>query len=187
MTPHTFDPDRAEKLEDERRYRWCSLEEFYNLVRPDPTETLADLGSGTGFYTDLVASRIGTVYAVDVQPEMHELYATKGVPPNVKQVTADIADLPFDDDELDGAISTMTYHEFATADSLAEVARVIRPGGKFCVVDWAAAGEGEAGPPHSERIDIGDALSSLSNSGFAIDRATTRTETFVIAARRLSG
>ncbi|WP_139136090.1 class I SAM-dependent methyltransferase, partial [Haladaptatus sp. W1] len=92
-------------------------------------ETVADLGSGTGFYTDDVAS-FGeasnvSVYAVDMQDAMHDYYREKGVPENVALVTATIDDLPFDDDELDAAFSTMTFHEFASEDALAEVGRVL--------------------------------------------------------------
>ena len=183
MTAHTFDPDRADKLEDSARYQWCSLEEFLTLLRPDPHETLADFGSGTGFYTDPVAKRVEMVHAVDIQPEMHDIYRSKGVPGNVTQVTADIADLPFDDNELDGAFSTMTYHEFATEEALHEISRVIRPGGKFCVVDWEKSGAEENGPPAGERKGLGEAITELTENGFIIDNAATRTETFVLSGR----
>jgi hypothetical protein len=126
---HTFDADRAEKLEDEARYRYLSREELVDAVEPDPDEVLADLGSGTGFYTDDVAPFVGAIRAVDLQRAMHDRYREKGPPENVSLVTADVADLPFADAELDGAFSTMTFHEFASETALSEVARVLRPGG----------------------------------------------------------
>ncbi|NHN61243.1 MULTISPECIES: class I SAM-dependent methyltransferase [Halorussus] len=112
---HTFDPASADRLEDESRYRYCSREELVAALDLGNARdaTVADLGSGTGFYTDDVAPFAGEVRAVDVQPEMHDLYREKGVPGNVDPVTADIGDLPFADGELDAAFSTMTFHEFA--------------------------------------------------------------------------
>ncbi|MFC7203563.1 class I SAM-dependent methyltransferase [Haloferax namakaokahaiae] len=181
---HTFDVDSAEKLEDQSRYRSLSREELLSFIDPDPTAVFADLGSGTGFYTDDVAPYVQRLYGVDVQDEMHDLYREKGVPENVELVTADVADLPFADDELDGAFSTMTFHEFASDEALAELARVVRSGGEVAIVDWSATGEGQSGPPTDERFSLGDAVTQFENAGFTVTRATSRHETFVCTARR---
>ncbi|SDK14826.1 Methyltransferase domain-containing protein [Halovenus aranensis] len=181
---HTFDAEKAGNLEDEQRYRWCSREELLTLVAPNEETTVADLGSGTGFYTDVVAPHADTVYAVDVQSEMHEYYEEKGRPANVRPLNASVEDMPLDDDGLDAAFSTMTYHEFSGADSMAELARVLRPGGRLVTVDWSADGSETAGPPLGERHDLGHAVSALTEAGFTVDHAVSRTETFVCRARR---
>lgn len=68
MGHHTFDAARADKLEQpERRYRFLSAEELLWALALSPAHTVADLGSGTGFYTDDVAPHAADVYAVDVQ------------------------------------------------------------------------------------------------------------------------
>ncbi|MFB6301621.1 MAG: class I SAM-dependent methyltransferase [Haloferacaceae archaeon] len=180
---HTFDPDRAAMLEEADRYRHCSRAELHALVAPHGEMVLADLGSGTGFYTDDIAPYVGQCYGVDVQSEMHDLYHEKGVPEAVDLVTASIADLPFADDALDCAFSTMTYHEFADDAAFDELSRVLRPGGRLVTVDWSAEGEGEAGPPRAERYDLGNAIRHHLDGGFTIERAETRPETFVCAAR----
>ena len=184
MAFHTFDVDRADALDDPSRYRFCSREELLTLLSPSPDDVVADLGSGTGFYTDDVAPFVDTLYAVDVQHEMHDLYRENGVPRNVDLVTAEIGDLPFPDDALDAAFSTMTYHEFATDESLAELARVLRPGGRVVTVDWSARGDGTDGPPTAERYDLGHAVSSFADAGFATTHAVDRRETFVAVVRR---
>ncbi|WP_224449834.1 class I SAM-dependent methyltransferase [Haloprofundus salilacus] len=179
---HTYDVDRADALEDESRYRHLSAEELLAALRPHPEMTVADLGSGTGFYTDDVAPHVGHLYAVDVQEAMHDIYREKGLPETVETVVADVASLPFGDDDLDAAFSTMTYHEFASAESLAELARVLRPGGCVVVVDWSKTGDGADGPPTDERYGVSDAASSLEDAGFAVDRAESRLETFLCIA-----
>ena len=186
MAFHTFDVDRADALESPDRYRFCSREELLALLDSSPEDVVADLGSGTGFYTDEVAPHVETVYGVDVQPEMHDLYREKGVPENVELVTAEISDLPFDDDALDAAFSTMTYHEFATSESLAELARVVRPGGHIVTVDWSARGDGADGPPTAERYDLGHAVTAFADAGFVTVHADERRETFVSVVRRES-
>ncbi|WP_158059080.1 class I SAM-dependent methyltransferase [Halorussus halophilus] len=182
---HTFDPGRADKLEDESRYRYCSREELVAALGPDEADTVADLGSGTGFYTDDVAPFVAEVRAVDVQSEMHDLYREKGVPTNVELVTANVEDLPFGDSALDGAFSTMTFHEFAgNGDALGEVARVLADGARFVVADWTASGDGESGPPTDERYDRDRAVEMLEDAGFEILRADERPETMLVVARR---
>ncbi|GAA0522788.1 Methyltransferase domain-containing protein [Halorubrum aquaticum] len=180
---HTFDADRAAKLEDPERYAWVSREELIDAVDPAADGTVADLGSGTGFYTDDVAPHAGTVYGVDVQAEMHDRYREKGLPENVELVESDVADLPFDADALDAAFSTMTFHEFADDDAVTELARVLRTGGRLAVFDWSADGAEATGPPLEERYGLGDATAMLEAAGFEVAHGTTRTETFVVVAR----
>ncbi|SFR31041.1 MULTISPECIES: class I SAM-dependent methyltransferase [Halorubrum] len=180
---HTFDADRAERLDRPDRYRWVSAEELVGPLIEGGVEVVADLGSGTGFYTDDVAEHAETVYGVDVQSEMHEYYREKGAPDNVDLVASDVADLPFADGEIDGAFSTMTYHEFASPEAIDEVARVIRSDGRLVVFDWSADGGGDHGPPVDERYPVSDARDALAEAGFDVERAETRTETFALVAR----
>ena len=183
MGHHTFDADRADRLEDAgRRYRYLSREELLGALDPSTDDVLADLGSGTGFYTDDVAPHAGTVYAVDVQEAMHEHYREKGVPENVELVTSDVAELPFEAGLLDGAFSTMTYHEFASDAAVDGLAAAVRSGGRVVIVDWSADGAGESGPPVDERYAARDARAALERSGFEIESITSRPETFLVVA-----
>ena len=179
---HTFDVSRAEKLEDDSRYRYVSVDELLALFDPEGA-VVADLGSGTGFYTDDVAPYAERVYAVDVQSEMHDYYREKGAPENVEFVTAEVSDLPFDDGRLDAAFSTMTFHEFAGEEALAEVARVLADGGRLGVADWTARGLGEAGPPRDERYDLAAAVELVEAAGLEVEHGDERRETFVLRAR----
>ncbi len=179
---HTFDVERAERLEDPDRYRWVSAEELISVIDASLDGVVADLGSGTGFYTDDLAPHVGSVYAVDLQPEMHERYRQKGVPDNVELVESDVSELPLADGALDAAFSTMTYHEFASDDAVAELARVLQSGGRLALFDWSADGDGASGPPVDERFGVDDAVAALESVGFEVVHASTRTETFALVA-----
>ncbi len=182
---HTFDAENAGRLENAaKRYRSVSAEELQRALSLTGTETVADLGSGTGFYTDDVAVFAKRVYAVDIQPEMHEYYREKGLPENVELVTSGIEELPFGDAALDAAFSTMTYHEFATETALAELNRVVRPGGRLVLFDWSADGDGEHGPPVDERYSASEAAEALAEAGFEIETEQSRVETFAVVAVR---
>ena len=180
---HTFPIERADDLNDVSRYASLSVDELVFALDPDPEATVVDLGSGVGFYTDDVAPFVGRVYAVDVQSEMHDAYRERGVPENVDLVTAGVDDLPFADDDLDAAFSTMTYHEFHSEDALAEIARVLRPDGRVVLADWTATGEGTRGPPVEERFSAAAVTDHLESHGLTVERADDRPETFLVTAR----
>lgn len=181
---HTYDVSRAENLEDADRFRYVGGEELLAALAVSERATVADLGSGTGFYTDVIAPHVDRLYALDVQPAMHEWYREKGVPDGVELVTAAVSDVPLPDDALDGAFSTMTYHEFASEASLAELARVVEPGGRVVTADWTRHGPGEAGPPTDERFGVGECATAFADAGFVIERASQRRETFLVVARK---
>ncbi|MFB6142095.1 MAG: class I SAM-dependent methyltransferase [Halorientalis sp.] len=184
MGHHTFDAANATKLEDAaRRYRYLSREELLWALEPGESDTVADLGSGTGFYTDAVAAHAAKVYAIDVQEAMHEYYRDKGVPGNTELVTSGVESLPFASGRLDKAVSTMTYHEFASAEALSELSRVLAPGGRLVVVDWSVEGSGDDGPPLGERFGTDDVTSALREAGFGIEFQATRPETFLVVGR----
>ena len=182
MGYHTFDTAKADRLEGTERYRQVSAEELLGALALEGTETVLDVGSGTGFYTDDVAAAAARVLALDVQPAMHTFYREKGVPDTVSPVTGVADALPLADGSVDAAFSTMTYHEFATADALAELARVLAPGGRLVVADWSGDGPGAAGPPVAERYAPAAVREHFADAPLTLARLDERPETFLFVA-----
>ena len=182
MGYHTFDAAMADRLEGAERYRQVSVEELLGALALEGTETVLDVGSGTGFYTDDIAPAADRVFALDVQPVMHGFYSDKGVPEAVTPVTAVADTLPFADDSVDAAFSTMTYHEFATAEALAELARVLAPGGRLVVADWSGDGPGRSGPPVAERYAPATVREHVADAELTLTRLDERPETFLFVA-----
>ena len=178
---HTFPVDRADRLEDVSRFRYCSRDELVALLGPEPG-VVADLGSGTGFYSREVAPHVELLVGLDVQAEMHALHREHGLHAGVRLATAEVGRLPVADGALDAAVSTMTFHEFCTPDGLAEIARALKPGGRFANVDWSAAGNGEDGPSMADRQTAETAAELVREAGFTVVRAEERVETFVLLA-----
>ena len=112
-------------------------------ARLSPGDRVVDLGCGGGIDAVLCAHRVGPagkVVAVDALPEMCErtraAAAAAGVADRVEVVRAEMEDLPLPDDHVDVVVSNGVVNlSPRKSRALAEAARVLRPGGRFCVAD----------------------------------------------------
>ena len=181
----TFPVHKAEILNDERRLASLSEDELLALLDLSGDEHVADLGSGTGFYTDRIAAHTtGTVYAVEFQPEMQARHRERDVPPNVSLVLSDVDDLPLAAGSIQRATSINAFHEAHSEEGLARVARALATGGVFVVVDWRRAPEaGARGPRLEHRLTKEEALAILA-PWFAPIRAYDLDDYFVVVVRR---
>jgi SAM-dependent methyltransferase len=158
---HRFCQAHAGRLNDPRRLEeHLSEDDLVRLLDLHGDEDVADLGSGTGFYTDIVARHTsGTVYAVEVSPEMTDLYRERGVPPNVRLVEADVRELPLSAGSIDAAYSIVALHETAGDLGMDRLLLSLRTPGRVVVVDWRLEPTSwESGPPAARRISNEAAL-----------------------------
>jgi len=103
----------------------------------DPTWTVGDLGCGTGQISAVVAPFVSGIIAVDTSAAM--LQAAKkrlhGFD-NVQLRRGDLESLPIDDGRLDAATLMLVLHHVPEpALALADVARVLKPGGRVIIAD----------------------------------------------------
>jgi ubiquinone/menaquinone biosynthesis C-methylase UbiE len=89
--------------------------------------TVVDLAAGTGKLTRELVGHFARVVAVEPLAEMRrELEATVA---GVDALEGTATDIPLGDASADAVFVADAFHWFATADALAEIARVVRPGG----------------------------------------------------------
>jgi ArsR family transcriptional regulator len=103
----------------------------------DETWTVGDLGCGTGQLSEALAPFVRRVVAVDESKAMLAAARKRlaGID-NVELRSGDLESLPIEDGELDAAVLFLVFHYLPDpARALAEVRRVLRPGGRLLVVD----------------------------------------------------
>lgn len=98
---------------------------------------VADLGCGSGAVTVQLAGAVREVVGVDASPEMlRAARARTRALGNVRLERGDLGDLPIDDARCDAALLLLALtHVEAPARAAAEMARILRPGGRAVVVD----------------------------------------------------
>jgi arsenite methyltransferase len=111
-------------------------------------QTVLDLGSGAGldaFVARREVGESGRVIGIDFTPEMvakARENAARLAYGNVEFVEGSIEEMPLDDASVDVVISNCVLNLVPDkARAFAEMARVIRPGGHFCVSDIVTRGE----------------------------------------------
>jgi ArsR family transcriptional regulator len=103
----------------------------------DAAWTVGDLGCGTGQMSAAFAPFVHQVIAVDASAAMLQA-ARKRLEQfgNVELRLGDIESLPIEEGRLDAATLALVLHHLpAPQHALAEVARVLKPGGRLLVVD----------------------------------------------------
>ena len=158
--------------------------EVLSFAGVKPGMVVAELGSGGGYYTRLLAKAVGPsgkVYAVATNAQaarpggLDGLNALAAAYPNVKVVSVDYPTMALPE-KVDLFWTTENYHDFhngptANVPGLDKaVFNNLKPGGIFYVEDHSAApGAGLEAASKLHRMDEAVAKSELTAAGFRID------------------
>jgi SAM-dependent methyltransferase len=91
-----------------------------------------DLAAGTGKLTRQLVPRYGHVVAVEPLDGMRAVL--ERVVPEAEALGGAAAAIPLGDDAVDAVFVAEAFHWFATAETLAELARVLRPRGTLAIL-----------------------------------------------------
>jgi len=115
-----------------------------DLAAPAAGEAVLDVGCGTGTFALDAAARVpsAAISGIDASPEMIDRARLKAAKKGsgVEFQVAAIENLPFADATFDLATSSLMLHHLSSdlkRQGLAEVRRVLKPGGRFVLVDFA--------------------------------------------------
>lgn len=110
-------------------------------VREVAPRHVLEVGCGMGEFAERVRRDVGAeVVALDVSARMVELAAARGV----DAVVGDVQTLPFGDGEFDCAVANWVLYHVADLDrGVAQLARVLKPGGRLVAATLGTNNLGE--------------------------------------------
>ncbi|MBU6388681.1 methyltransferase domain-containing protein [Patescibacteria group bacterium] len=136
---------------------------------------VGDFGAGSGHYARAAAATVGTsgkVYAIDVQEDVlkHLKLNTHAYHQRTIETLWGDIEKPggshLRDASLDAVILANTFFQIENRFGLlGEIKRVLKPGGKFMLVDWAGS-YGGMGPSPAKVVTEHDAEAFFINGGF---------------------
>jgi len=142
---HVMGHEGADWLERDERSQEEGTDALIKELRLKPTDTVADIGAGTGFFSFRLAPLLprGRVLAVDIQPEMiaelKQRQAKNGLR-NVEPVLGTTADPHLPASQVDVVLIVDAYHEFNHPREMGLAIRnALRPGtGRLALVEYRA-------------------------------------------------
>lgn len=140
--------DRRQSHSYDRLSLW-TLRSLYRRVALDvvhgapPAGVVLDVGTGPGrLLHEVAAHREDLVLkGADLSPDMIEraeqVAESSGLAHRISFQVADVSALPYPDDSIDLVVSTLSMHHWpAIEPAAAELARVLRPGGRVLIYDF---------------------------------------------------
>lgn len=143
-----------------------------------PQMRVIDLGAGSGGYTLPIAKKIaddnGVVYAVEVQKDILERLKSESLRlgiTNIETLWADIEQrqgIKLPDNSIDLAIVSNVLFQVESQQGLvAEVKRLLKPGGQLLLIDWADSFSG-MGPHPGAVVSEASARALFADAGFGL-------------------
>lgn len=131
--------------------RFSGFSDQYDRYRPQPPSVIvdiltqlagserpalvADIGSGTGLSTRIWAGRAHKVIGIEPNPDMRRQAEEATDSPNIGFQEGISTRTGLDDASVDIVTVSQAFHWMEPEPTLAEVARILRPGGVFAVYD----------------------------------------------------
>ena len=162
--------DRSEReLEEEPR-------RAVELIGIKPGMIIADVGAGTGYFTVLLAQRVGPegkVYANDIQPKLLGILQDKIQKQklsNIEVVQGRQDDVRLPEATIELALLVDVYHEFQYPQAmLASIRRSLKPSGQLVLLEYRKE-DRDLPILEEHKMSIKEARTEVEAEGFSFDR-----------------
>jgi arsenite methyltransferase len=166
-------------LEDPKRDAYQKPHEVLTALNVKPGEVIADIGSGSGYFTFRLAHRVGDkgrIYAVDVSPDMI-LHINRGIrelkATNVVSILADPDDPLLPDASVNRFFFSDSWHHIDNQTKyLALMKKMLKPGGEIVMIDFHKK-DLPVGPPMQMKIAREDLIKQMESNGFRLAKEHT--------------
>lgn len=177
QSPHTHDHSFsgaehwAKIFDDPQRDAWQKPHEVIQALRLKPDAVVADIGSGTGYFSVRFSHMVpkGRVYGLDTEPDMVKYLADRAQREGLKNVTAVQAkpgepQLP---EKADVVVLVDVYHHVENREQyFRQLQASLKPGGRLAVIDFRM--DSKVGPPPSARIAPEQVKAELQRAGYRL-------------------
>ncbi len=147
-----------------------------NVLKIAKGASVADIGAGSGFITERLASRVGPtgrVFANDVQPQMLQLLANRLAKKKITNVTlvqGAIDDPKLPPESVDLEIMVDVYHEFSRPQAmLRKLREALKSGGRMVLLEYRK--EDPSIPIRPEhKMSVAEAKMEVEAEGFTLSK-----------------
>jgi ubiquinone/menaquinone biosynthesis C-methylase UbiE len=166
-------------LEGPARDAYQKPDQVVGALDLKPGESVADIGSGSGYFTLRLAKAVGDtgqVYGVDIDPDMirylNRRIRNAGLR-NVHTVLSEPDDPLLPDRSIDRFVIVDTWHHIENQERyLGLMKKLLKPGGQVVMIDYQKR-EMPVGPPASMKIARDDLVRQMVLNGFRLVKEHT--------------
>lgn len=163
----------AKVFDDPSRDAWQKPHQVIQALALKPDASVADIGSGTGYFAARLAHFVpqGRVYGVDTEPDMVKYLAERARREGLDNVFAvrgaqDDARLPA---KVDLVLMVDTYHHIEQRETyFRKLAPALKPKGRVAIIDFNA--KSAIGPPPAQRIASKRVVTEMAKAGYRLER-----------------
>jgi cyclopropane fatty-acyl-phospholipid synthase-like methyltransferase len=165
-------------LDDPARDAYQKPHEVITALDLKPGEVIADIGSGSGYFTLRLAAPVGDrgrVYGVDIDPEMVRHLNRRVRDAGLRHVHVLLADPddPLLPEPVDRFLVVDTWHHIVgQTEYLGLMRKLLRPGGQVVMIDFQKK-ELPVGPPLAMKVAREDLIKQMEANGFRLAREHT--------------
>lgn len=177
QSPHTHDHSfgDAQKwariFDDPQRDKWQKPHEVIQALNLKPYAVIADIGSGTGYFSARFASMApgSRVYGIDTEPDMVKYLAERAKREGLKNVIA-VQAKPGDPqlpEKADLVILVDVYHHIDDRERyFRQLQSSLKSGGRVAIIDFRM--DSPDGPPKAARIAPDRVKGELGKAGYVL-------------------
>ena len=177
QSPHTQDHSFSgaehwtKIFDDPKRDAWQKPHEVIQALKLKPDSVIADIGSGTGYFSARFANMVpnGRVYGLDTEPDMVKYLADRAKREGLKNISA-VQAKPNDPrlpEKADVVVLVDAYHHVVNREQyFRQLQASLKPGGRLAVIDFRM--ESSDGPPKAARIAPEQVKAELQRAGYRL-------------------
>lgn len=159
----------AKEFDDPQRDQWQRPQDVLRALELKKTDNVADIGSGTGYFTVKIAPLVpqGTVYGVDVEKDMIRYLESRAKALKLSNVAAVLAEESgfTTDKKLDVVLVVNTYHHIPNRSAYFKgLIPHLNSGARIVIVDFLP--KSPMGPPQKHRYQPPQIKSEMQQAGY---------------------